>query len=144
MGDGEIMRDCLKTMLVGNSKSLRWKGLRAYAEKPKPKGRSPPQRSSTQPRPSPFTSPSLQVPHPSYHRFPGTSSSFPSRYQSPRFYLVGVQCPAAGLRKSLHSAPPAGGWLPLPSTRGEQTGRRAARMQRSQDVGRRGAWPRQG
>lgn len=141
---GKIMRDCLKTVVVGNSKSLRWKCLRAYAEKPKPKGLSSPQRNSTQLRPSSFTSPSLQVPHPRYYRFPGTSSSLPSRYQSLRFYLVGVQCPAAGLRKSLHSAPPAGGWLPLPSTRGRTTGCRAARMQSSQDAGRRGAWPRQG
>lgn len=114
----KMMRDCLKTVVVGNSKSLRWKGLRASVDKPKSNGWSPPQRNPTQLRPTPFTYPSLQLPHPPYPRFPITSSSLPCHYQSLRFYLAGPQRLAAGLRKSLHPAPPAGGWLPLSSTRG--------------------------
>lgn len=66
------------------------------------------------------TSSLLQVPR--YQFFP------PQPPPETEIYLVGVQCPAAGLRKSLHFAPPAGGWLPLPSTGGTD------RTQSSQDA----------
>lgn len=136
----KIIRDCLKTAVVGNSKSLRRKGLRAYAEKPKPKGWSSPQRNSTQRRPSPFFASHI-LPTAGF-QVPVLPSPAATRAgDSTSLVLSVLQLGSGRVSTRLHLQEDD---CLSPYTRGEQPGRRAARTQSSRDAEKPGSRARRG
>lgn len=128
---GEMMRHCLKTVVVGNGKTLRWKGLRACVEKPKSNWMlpSPEERNTAEAQPFCLSITAGATPSPPqvsrYQFFP--PQPLPESETLPRWSSVSCSWaqeespPRSTCRRIAASPPPPGG---------EEPGRRAARTRR--------------